>query len=218
MTNCKTCEARCIKKGFDKNGKQRFCCTGCNKYQLMSYSSYAWLPSINDSIKTLVKEGCGIRSIGRILKIASATVVARIKAIAKEIVKPALLHNKSYEVDELRTFVKKKCNLSWVVSAYERESKSVVEVAIGKRTTATLQKVTQTLLLACASKIHTDKLGIYNVLIPQQLHSTKARSINHVERFHLNLRTHLKRLARRSICFSKSALMLSCCLKIYLWG
>ena len=218
MIDCKTCEAPCIKKGFDKNGRQRVYCKSCKNYQLLTYYKLAWLPTINESIKMLVKEGCGIRSISRILKIAAATVIRRIKTIAREIVKPALLFNKTYEVDELRTFVKKKTNLFWVVSAYERESKRVVEVAIGRRTTATLQKVTGTLLIAGTNNIRTDKLGLYNTIIPQELHGTKARGINHIERFHLNLRTHLKRLTRRSICFSKSSLILTCCLKIYLWG
>ncbi|HMW09684.1 MAG TPA: transposase, partial [Bacteroidia bacterium] len=32
------------------------------------------------------------------------------------------------------------------------------------------------------------------------------------------LRTHLKRLNRRTICFTRSAIMLFACLKIYFWG
>ncbi|MFY1046718.1 IS1 family transposase [Chryseobacterium sp. GP-SGM7] len=34
----------------------------------------------------------------------------------------------------------------------------------------------------------------------------------------LNIRTHLKRLNRRTICFSKSNLILIAILKIYFWS
>ncbi|WP_188464902.1 IS1 family transposase [Marivirga lumbricoides] len=39
-----------------------------------------------------------------------------------------------------------------------------------------------------------------------------------MERKNLSLRTHLKRLNTRSICFSKSKVMLIACLTIYFWG
>uniref|UniRef100_UPI0038B39A68 IS1 family transposase n=1 Tax=Flavobacterium soli TaxID=344881 RepID=UPI0038B39A68 len=41
---------------------------------------------------------------------------------------------------------------------------------------------------------------------------------NHIERNNLTLRTHLKRLNRRAICFSKSLIVLVFVLKIYFWS
>ncbi len=38
-----------------------------------------------------------------------------------------------------------------------------------------------------------------------------------MERFNLNLRIHLKRLNRRTICFSKNLIVLTAVLKIYFW-
>ncbi|WP_394801047.1 IS1 family transposase [Niabella ginsengisoli] len=48
--------------------------------------------------------------------------------------------------------------------------------------------------------------------------SKKKFGTNHIERYNLSLRTHLKRLARRSICFTKSLKILQAILKIYFWG
>lgn len=79
-------------------------------------------------------------------------------------------------------------------------------------------KIISRLLMADAKRIVTDKLNIYKVLIPKIIHSTKNRGINHIERQNLNLRTHLKRLNRRTICYSKSIVMLEAVLKIYWWG
>ena len=106
----------------------------------------------------------------------------------------------------------------WVVSAYCREHQRVVRFSVGRRTYKTLNHVLTALQLAEAKKIYTDKLKHYRYLIEQKTHSTKARGTNHVERMHLNFRTHLKRLNRRSIGFSRSMVMLNSVLKIYLWG
>ena len=54
------------------------------------------------------KEGLGIRSTARILKISTTTLLKRIIAIAKKIPNQPIFKHKTYEVDEIRTFVKNK--------------------------------------------------------------------------------------------------------------
>ena len=106
----------------------------------------------------------------------------------------------------------------WVVSAYQRETGEIIRFSVGRRTNKTLNRVLISLELSEAKKIYTDKLKQYRFLIEKNIHSTQARSTNHIERLHLNFRTHLKRLNRRSICFSRSLIMLTSIIKIYLWG
>ena len=106
----------------------------------------------------------------------------------------------------------------WLVYAMERKSKKVITFYIGKRTNKTLNAVIKTLINAKADKIHTDKLKNYQYLIPSKIHSTQRFGTNYIERKHLSLRIHLKRLNRRTICFSKSSLVLSAILKIYFWS
>jgi IS1 family transposase len=89
---------------------------------------------------------------------------------------------------------------------------------VGPRTNKTLNRVLISLQLAEAKKINTDKLKQYRYLILKQMHSTRVRGTNSIERIHLNFRTHLKRLNRRSIAFSRSVIILFSVLKIYLWG
>jgi IS1 family transposase len=128
-----------------------------------------------------------------------------------------LAKGKTYEVDELRTFVKKKGKLIWVVSAYCRESKEIVRLSVGPRTYNTLNRVLISLQLSESKEIYTDQLKHCRFLIEKNIHSTKPRMTNHLEGMHLNLRTHLKRLHRRRIGFSRSVVMLTSILKIYLW-
>jgi insertion element IS1 protein InsB len=214
---CLLCKGCCIKWGKSNAGKQRYKCKGCGKACIENYSNHSYIVS-DKSITSLLKEGCGIRSMARLLQISCTTVLKRIVSIAKAIEKPIVSFNKSYEVDELCTYCKCKTKLLWVVYALQKETKQVVEFAVGSRTKTTLQKVISTLCMSDATTIHTDKLNLYGFIIPQTIHNTKQYGTNNIERKNLSLRTHLKRLNRRSICFSKSIFLLSACLRIYFWG
>jgi len=104
------------------------------------------------------------------------------------------------------------------VYALDRESKEVVSFNVGRRTNKTLKRVIKSLELANAHKIYTDKLKNYGYLITKKLHNTRVHSTNHIERHNLSIRTHLKRLNRKTICFSRSLVVLMAVLKIYFWG
>ncbi len=169
-------------------------------------------------ISRLVCESVGIRGIARILKMSVVTVCCKIRRIAASVRKPAIpLQRKAFELDEVRTYVKKKEHQYWIAYALCHETKQVVDFVVGKRNKRTLNSIETTLLLSGVKTIKTDKLNIYQTLIPQSRHTSAAYNTNHIERNNLNLRTHLKRLSRRTICFSKNVLMLECCLKIYFW-
>ncbi|MDA6072773.1 IS1 family transposase [Flavobacterium sp. AC] len=74
-----------------------------------------------------------------------------------------------------------------------------------------------TLKLCEAKKIFTDRLKYYRYLIDDKLHCVKRFGTNHIESKNLSLRTHIKRLNRRTICFSRSLIILISVLKIYFW-
>lgn len=211
---CHSCNDHCIKKGKQKSGAQKYYCKRCGRYQQAAYTRNAWVPGMDKRIARLLKEACGIRSIGRLLDISPVTVIKRIKAIAGKISKPVISLKKEYEVDELKTYVGKKSRERWVTYAI----KQVVDFRTGRRTKKNLGYVIDTLILANARKIYTDRLDIYRHLIPEEIHRKRKYNINHIERKNLSLRNHLKRLSRKTICFSKSDLMLESCLKIYFWG
>ncbi|KAF2518092.1 transposase, partial [Flavobacterium salilacus subsp. salilacus] len=132
--------------------------------------------------------------------------------------RPIIKRDKIYEVDEMRTFIQRKSKLIWIVYALERTSKNVISFCVGKRTNKTLHAVIKTLELSKAKKIYTDGLRNYKSLIPIDLHAVKPFGTNRIERKNLTLRIHLKRLNRRTICFSRSLLVLNAVLKIYFWG
>ncbi|MDB5272090.1 MAG: transposase [Chitinophagaceae bacterium] len=215
---CKYCQQKCSKAGTTANTIQRYYCKPCNKYQQLEYDYLGCSKRIESRVVELNNEGCGIRSISRILQISPGKVLSTIKKVSKEIrsVRSPIVMGREYELDEMKTFIKKKNKKYWVVYAIDRLTREVVDFRIIKnRTNKKLKPVIETLLLRGAKKIYTDKLKQYASLIPAHLHVKSRYKINRIERKNLNVRMHLKRLSRKTICFSRSKEMLEACVAIY---
>ncbi|WP_228526614.1 MULTISPECIES: IS1 family transposase [unclassified Flavobacterium] len=203
--SCPRCrEKKVSKNGTTKNKKQQYYCKNCGKRFIENYTYMAYKSDVNKNVIQFTKEGLGIRSTARILKISNTTLLKRIVSIAKTINQPFISKGKTYEVDEMCTYIRHKRIFIWLVYALEKNSKNVVSFNVGKRTNKTLNRVLDTLKLSEAKKIFTDRLKNYRYLIDDKLHSVKRFGTNHIERKNLTLRTHLKKLNRRTICFSKS--------------
>ncbi len=106
---------------------------------------------------------------------------------------------KTYELDELCTYIRNKNNRIWIAYSIRKNTREVIDFKVGKRTNKTLRSVVSMLLLSDVKKIYTDKLKQYRSLIPSQIHKTTQYGTNHIERMNVNLRTHLKRLNRKTI-------------------
>lgn len=217
--SCDKCDSNnYIKKGF-QNKKQRYYCKNCKTYFQQEYSYLAYRTSTNLMIKSLLREGCGIRSISRILQISKNTVLSRMLKIARAVKQPGF--NKvdcMFEVDELWSFAGNKSNLTWVTYGIERNTKQVIGFAIGRKTTENIRPLINKLLLLQPRRIYTDGLNIYPSLIPKNIHKRFQYCTNRIERLNLTLRTHIKRLNRKTICFSKKEKYLEAHLRIYFWG
>lgn len=215
LVSCRYCNSNCKKHGLNKAGKQRFQCKCCKRTSLAKYNAVSSGKEINQRVIAYVKEGCSIRSIARILNISPSTVIRRIKKIGSLIEPPAIKAGQAYELDELCTYVGSKASPVWIAYAINKSTKQAAIFSIGSRSHQMLSRVTEPLLKTSPSMIFTDRLLQYRTLIPPAMHCTKKYSINHIERNNLTLRTHLKRLNRRTICFSRSLTMLKACLMIY---
>lgn len=215
---CKECNQIGIKNGKSGSGEQRYYCAFCKKSYQSNYVYKACIPKVNTKLVELLKEGCGIRSISRLLSISPTTTTKRILLISSQIKRPPIVMGKTYEVDELCTYIGCKNKKRWIAYSLRRDTNEITNFVVGTRTKRTLQQIIKSLILSEAKTIHTDKLNIYKSLISEKIHCTKQYSTNHIERMNLTLRTHLKRLNRKTICYSKSTLMLIACLKIYFWS
>jgi len=107
-------------------------------------------------------------------------------------------------MDEFWSFVQNKSNQRWTWYAIERKSGCILAWHNGKRSDKDFLVLWNSLKIFDINKYYTDDWGSYSKYIPPDRHESGKKNTWKIERKNLNFRTHLKRLARRTICFSKS--------------
>lgn len=216
---CNKCKGSAVKNGKQKRGKQRYYCKSCKNSQQRSYTYKAYHKNIDNYIYRYLTESVGITSTSRLLFISKTTVIKRIKKMASQIVKPIFNEkHQYYELDEMRIVVGCKSNEAWIIYAINRNTKQIINFIVGRRTKRNISIITKSVLQLNPKLIFTDRLSTYKNLIPKNLHNTKKKNTTIIERNNLTLRTRLKRLTRKTICFSKNFEMLEATLKLYIWG
>jgi len=171
---CKYCGRHCRRAGRQKNGVQRYYCQGCQKYQQEKYRYQAYNGTTDKYIRSLSCESVGIRGIARVLGIAKGTVSSRIQILARNCERPTLKDLQcTFEVDELWTYIGRKENEYWIAYALNRQTRQVVDFVIGKRTKATLKELIDRLLLSNPKIIRTDRLALYQRIIPKEVHRSR---------------------------------------------
>jgi insertion element IS1 protein InsB len=206
-----------------KKGKyfqiQKYQCKSCNKYFRADYCYKKYNLAEEKSIADLNKEGMGISSISRYLRIPKTTVMRKLESYAEKITKPVIYESfQSYDVDEIKIFIKKKENECWLTYAINHASGKVIDFVTGRRTIENIQPLMDKIKLLSPRKIFTDGMSTYPSLIDKAKHTIGKYFTWRIERNHLTIRDRLKRLSREILCFSKSERMLKCCMKILLWG
>jgi insertion element IS1 protein InsB len=107
-------------------------------------------------------------------------------------------------MDEFWSFVARKTNRRWTWYAIDTLSGRILAWHNGKRSDKDFLKLWKLLKPFPISMCYTDDWGSYRKYIPPQMHRMGKDKTWKIERKNLNFRTHLKRLNRRSICFSKN--------------
>ena len=107
-------------------------------------------------------------------------------------------------MDEFWSFVGDKSNQRWTWYAIERKSGCILAWHNGKRTDKDFLVLWDMLKVFDIDKYFTDDWGSYSKYIPSHMHETGKNNTWKIERKNLNFRTHLKRLTRKTVCFSKN--------------
>ena len=107
------------------------------------------------------------------------------------------------ELDEMWSFVGKKSNQRWLWHAIDHNTHEVLAYHFGERKDKAFQALQQKLNCFDIDFYFTDDWGAYERNLPKQKHLVGKNNTQAIERKHLTLRTRIKRLARKTICFSK---------------
>jgi insertion element IS1 protein InsB len=111
------------------------------------------------------------------------------------------------EMDEMWSYVGKKSKQRWLWHAIDHASGRVLAYAFGDHTDKVFLRLKNLLKPFGIRKFFTDDWGAYKRYLTPEQHEIGKRNTQQIERKHLTLRTRIKRLARKTICFSKTELM-----------
>jgi insertion element IS1 protein InsB len=108
------------------------------------------------------------------------------------------------DADEFWSYVGNKGNQRWTWYAIEKLSGIILAWHNGRRTDESCARLIRKLSVFPIKTYCTDDWGSYRKFIPSDKHVTGKSHTWKIERKNLNFRTHIKRLNRKTICFSKN--------------
>jgi len=180
------------------------------------------VPEVKHQIIDMSLNASGVRDTARVLQISTDTVLSELKKkeAALESVNTALLRTLNpdeiavaiertgeAEMDEMWSFVGKKGNPRWLWHAIDHHTGAVLAYVFGRRKDEVFLQLKALLEPFGLTRFYTDHWGAYTRHLDAGIHSPGKRNTQKIERTHLTLRTRIKRLVRKTICFSKTTQM-----------
>lgn len=111
------------------------------------------------------------------------------------------------EMDEMWSYVGCKADQRWLWHAIDRATGIVLAYTLGRRQDEIFLRLKKLLEPFGITRFYTDDWGAYERHLDAEKHVVGKKNTQRIERKHLTLRTRIKRLARKTICFSKSTRM-----------
>ena len=120
------------------------------------------------------------------------------------------------EFDEMWSFVGAKETARWLWHALDHHTGRVLAYVMGTRKDTVFLKRNSLLAPLGSTRHYTDKAGVYQRHLPPAQHTVGKLTMQTIERKHLTLRTCLKRLARKTLSFSRSWVMHDLAIGLYM--
>ena len=113
-------------------------------------------------------------------------------------------HGLSSELDAMWSYVRRKANPRWCWHAIDHHTGQGLASVFGRRQDTVFVEL-KALLKPCGiTRYFTDGWGAYERHLDAEQHQVGKENTQKIESKHINLRTRIKRLVRRTLCFSKT--------------
>ena len=210
------------KHGKSEEGKKRYLCKNDKCPHSTFLRDYTYLGCQTETkcqIIEMALNGSGIRDTARVLRISPSTVIEELKKKEHELhsvnmkalddienplgIQVVIRRCDEAEMDEMWSFVRDKSNQRWLWHAIDHRTGEVLAYVLGKRKDNVFKQLKALLEPFGINHYYTDDWGAYERHLDEKKHHVGKRNTQKIERKHLTLRTRIKRLARKTICFSK---------------
>ena len=172
-----------------------------------------------EKVIDMAMNGSGVRDTGRVLGISKDTVTSVLKKKRESVEYVNYEYMKKYEeneinvdicspleveMDEMWSFCHDKSHQIWLWWAVDHKTNTPIAFWFGTREHKNLDKLIELLNPYKIGKVYADNNFAYEKRFGSDILKTGKKNTQQIERDHLTLRTRIKRLARKTICFSKS--------------
>jgi insertion element IS1 protein InsB len=216
VVKCPCCQGlKIVCNGVKKNGRQNYKCKDCGRQFQMLYDYPGCQPENRQLALRCLCRGSGIRDCSVISKLSCGAVLRLIKKEAAALsVKPRLWHYKSVQIDEQWSYVGKKEKKVWMLYAYAVEEDEILAFTLGKRSARTVANLLVKLKQLTIDCFLTDDWEAFKAVLPAQKHKSGKQYTKNIEGINTFFRTRVRRLMRRTVCFSKKLIYHYSMLKI----
>jgi IS1 family transposase/transposase-like protein len=196
--------AKVVGNGHKKNGVQNYLCKGCGKQFQKEYLYWGANKRVKDKILPMLLRGSGVRDTAVVLGISVNCVLRTLVRASKEVlIKPHKRRYGKVQIDELWSYVSRKEKKVWLLYAYCAESGEILGYTPGKRNAGTLKNLMLKLKGLEVDFYLTDQWEGFSAVLPYEQHLIGKPFTKAIEGVNTWFRTRLRRLTRRTVCFSK---------------
>ncbi len=162
--------------------------------------------------------GSGVRDCAAVTGMSKSTVLAFIKAVASTVVvKPEKRCYSRVQIDEQWSYVGRKEKKVWMIYAYAVEEDEILAFTMGKRSAEAVRNLFVKLKALDIDAFLTDDWEAFSTVLPRAKHWIGKQYTKAIEGINTFFRTRVRRLMRRTVCFSKKLIYHYAMLKIIIY-
>jgi insertion element IS1 protein InsB len=216
--NCPQCKSSRNKKNGFRRGKQSYRCKDCHCQYVENPKSREYPNEVKQLCLKMYVNGMGFRAIARITEIDHTTIINWVEKAGKSLSdEPTEAEIPEItEIDELQTFVGNKKHKLWIWTVVNHQKQGILLWNIGDRSHQSFEPLWQIIKCWHSFWYVTDGWKVYPMYIEPEDHLVSKTYMTRVEGENTRLRHYLARLHRKTLCYSKSLLLLKYSLRLLL--
>ena len=202
---CPHCRGtKVVCNGVKRNGKQNLLCKSCGKQFQKEYVYRGCKVENKELVLKMLCRGSGIRDCEAVTKVSHCTVLSLIKTLAARIsLKPQRYAYNQVQIDEQWSYVGRKEKKVWMLYAYAVEEDEIIAFTMGKRSEEAVRNLYVKLRHLDIGFFLTDQWEAFGAVLPKAKHRVGKQFTKAIEGMNTFFRTRVRRLVRRTTCFSK---------------
>ena len=208
LVSCpRCCSCKVVKNGKKKTGIQNIHCKACGLQFQEEYLYWGADHKNKDLLKRMLLRGSGVRDCAVVLGISTSCVLRYILRMGKASeIRPKRNCYHLVQIDEQWSYVGGKQKKVWLLYAICKQSGEILAANWGKRDKKSIKALLKKLQGVEIDFYCTDYWKAFGQVLPKEKHIIGKKYTKKIEGINTWFRTRLRRLTRRTVCFSKKLL------------